>query len=99
MPTIPEHPDVVRARRRERWALVFGLGGIVIFFGIGLFVFAAYAQYYYWKGRPIPPDVQAAINQEFFLGYLLLELGIAVVVASYLVWWYLRQRARQPYET
>ncbi len=98
MPKIPEHPDVVRERRRERWALVFGLGGIVVFFGIGLFVFAAYAQYYYWKGRQIPPEVQAGINQEFLLGYLLLGLGIAVVVASYLVWWYLRRRARQAYE-
>lgn len=99
MSTIPEHPDVAKERRRERWAVVFGLGGIVIFFGIGLFVFAAYAQYYYWKGRAIPPEVQAAINQEFFLGYLLLGLGTAVVVASYLVWLYLRRRARQPQES
>lgn len=95
---IPEHPDVVRERKRERWAVLFGLGSIVIFFGVGLWVFATYAKYYYWAGREIPAEVQASIDQEFTLGYWLIGVGVAVVVASYIVWWYLRRRAERAFE-
>ena len=96
---VPEHPDLARERKRDRWAILFGLGGVIIFFGVGLWIFAAYAQYYYWKGRTIPPEVQASINQECALGYLLLGIGAAVMLASYVVWRYLRWRAEPTYET
>lgn len=94
---IPEHPDITRERKRERWAVVFGLGGIVLFFGIFLFSAAGYAQYY-WRGRSPPADVLASIAQEFSLSYWLLGIGVAMLVASYLVWLYLRRRARPVYE-
>jgi len=97
MVKVPEHPDIVAERKRERWAVVFALGGIVIFFGVGLFCFAAYAQYY-WRGRSPPPDVVASIAQEFPVSYWLMGIGVAILVASYLVWLYLRWRARPAYE-
>ncbi len=97
MAKIPEHPDIAKERRRERWAIVFGVGGIIIFFGVGLFFFAAYAQYY-WRGRAPPPDVLASINQEFTVSYWLMGIGVGVLVAGYLVWLYLRRRARPAYE-
>lgn len=94
MLAIPEHPDLAKQRRRERWAVVFALGGIVIFFGASLYVFAWYAQNVYWKGRIIPESIQASINQEYELGYVLMTIGVAVTAAGYGVWLYLRRRAK-----
>ena len=97
MTQVQEHPDVAKERKRERWALVFAIGGIIVFFGVVLFVFAAYAVYY-WRGRAPPPDVLASIAQEYDLGYVVMGIGVAVLVVGYLVWFYLRRRARPVYE-
>ncbi len=98
MAAVPEHPDLAKERKRERWALAFALSAIVIFFGVAMIVFASYARDVYWKGRLMPADIEASINQEFTIGYWLTGIGVALTVGTYAVWLYLRHRARPSYE-
>ncbi len=98
MAEIPEHPDLAKERKTERWALAFALAAIGVFFGAMMIGFASYAKYVYWKGRLMPADVEASINQEFAVGYWVTGIGVAATVACYVVWLFLRRRARASYE-
>lgn len=89
---IPEHPDLAHERRKERWAVVFGLGTVGILYGLITVGFAANAEYYYWKDRVMPPNVRASINQEYLIGYLFIAAGIAAMVGSYALWRRLRRQ-------
>lgn len=81
----PEHPDLIRARRRERRALFFALGVIAVFVGFSLFMFAAYTDFY-WAGRIMRSDVLQGVQMEYNVGLVLMGLGAAVIVVGYVFW-------------
>ena len=82
---VPEHPDVVRERKRHVRALVMSFPLIVLFFGVTMIFYAGYAEYQ-WRGLVMPDNVARAISSEYFFGYAAIGIGIVAFAAWYI--WY-----------
>jgi hypothetical protein len=79
MGRVPEHPDVIRERRRHILTLVVGLATIGIFAGVVLLA-VAFSASSWWAGVPTPPEIQQGITNEYRTGAVLIAASIAAIL-------------------